>query len=100
MDLSITYSRVLVNNSAKNSIKSIEYRYAEGYSNFPASWTSLTGFSNSNNGDDGTVTYSKNTSDNIWMEISISTTCKYEFKITNYNYTEDVLLAIARNIIL
>ena len=83
LDLSITYSRVLVNNSAKNSIKSIEYRYAEGYSNFPASWTSLTGFSNSNNGDDGTVTYSKNTSDNIWMEISISNTCKYEFKITD-----------------
>ena len=83
LDLSITYSRVLVNNSAKNSIKSIEYRYAEGYSNFPASWTSLTGFSNSNNGDDGIVTYSKNTSDNIWMEISISNTCKYEFKITD-----------------
>lgn len=29
-----------------------------------------------------------------------SSFAKYEFKITNYNYTEDVLLAIARNIIL
>ena len=31
---------------------------------------------------------------------SDSSFAKYEFKITNYNYTEDVLLAIARNIIL
>ena len=28
------------------------------------------------------------------------TFAKYEFKISNYNHTEDVLLAIARNIIL
>ena len=31
---------------------------------------------------------------------SDSSFAKYEFKITNYTYTEDVLLAIARNIIL
>lgn len=83
LDLSIVYSQILISNSAKNSIKSIEYRYAPLNTSY-SSWKSITGYTNnSSSSDDATVTYSKNTSEDYLMTIDIQKTYYFQFRITD-----------------
>lgn len=83
LDLSITCSRILINSSAKNSIKTIEYRYTLPNSSYPSSWSTINGYTSSSNGDDSIVSYLKNSSDDYWMQLDIEKTYNFQFRITD-----------------
>lgn len=87
LELYIQYSRLLTNSVAKNSVDSIQYRYAEVGTDLPPAWTSITGYSSeivSENTNDAKITYLKNSISNCFISnLPVEKSYNIEFKITD-----------------
>lgn len=81
INLIANVSRLLVSSVAKNSISSLKYRYAESGTSYPSSYTNISGYTTSVNGEEQVITLVKNTNTNYFISLDYEKSYNFQFTI-------------------
>lgn len=97
LKLEAYYSKLMIGSAVKNTSFTVKYRYCELGQAMPAGWTTLTGFTNTDSGNDKKVTLTKTQTAPL-LTLDMAKTYSFEFVATDSLYSTTVKTQVTQGV--